>query len=104
MQRLDERPARPNQKGKKDYLPLPFLGIEVGGDGGGLFWLMMEREKREREKLWSQIFFCPEVQWANGHTRQASQPAGERAIKGFGWLSFFFGQGKRELGALRCWC
>lgn len=73
-----ERRARPNQKGKRDYLPLPFLGMEVGGDGGGLLWLMMEREKREREKLGSQIFFLPWVRcdgWTGTHGKQASQPA-----------------------------
>lgn len=55
-----ERPAKPNQKGKRDYLPLPFLGMEVGGDGGGLLWLMMEREKRERGRNSGlKFFFCP---------------------------------------------
>lgn len=62
-------------------------GVVLVDDGGG--------KEREREKLWSQIFFAlGEVQWADGHTRQASQPAGERAIKGFGWLSLFFWAGK----------
>lgn len=59
MQRLEKRDLQDQIKRKKNYLPLPFLGMEVGGDERGVFWLMMERKKREREKLWSQIFFCP---------------------------------------------
>ena len=92
--------CKTKSKRKKDYLPLPFLGMEVGGDGGGLFWLMMEREKeREGETLVSNFFSAlGEVRWVNGHT--ASQPASQRAIKSSGWLSLFFGQGKSELGAL----
>lgn len=101
MQRLDDRDLQDQiKKGKKDYLPLPFLGLEVGGDGGGLFWLMMEREKRERGRNSGLKFFSAlgEVQWANGHTRPASQPAGGRAIKGFGWLSLFLGRESASLG------
>lgn len=73
--------CKTKSKREKRYLPLPFLGMEVGGDGGGLLWLMMEREKeREREKLWSQIFFLPWVRCDGGraHGKPASQPAKER--------------------------
>lgn len=98
-----ERPARPNQKGKKDYLPLPVLGMEVGGDGGGLFWLMMEREKRERGRNSGLKFFSAlgEVQMG-GRAHTASQPASRRkGDKRFWVVISFFGQGKRELGASR---
>jgi hypothetical protein len=71
-----ERPAKPNQKGKRNYLPLPFLGMEVGGDGGGLLWMVMEREekKRGRGRNSGLKFFSAlgEVRRTDGHTRQAS--------------------------------
>lgn len=65
---------------------------------GGLFWLMMEREKRERGRNSGLKFFSAlgEVQWAKGaHTAKPAQPAGERAIKGY---LFFLGRESASLG------
>lgn len=102
-----ERPARPNQKGKKDYLPLPFLGMEVGGDGRGLFWLMMEGGKREKGRISGLKFFLPWVGGDDGRGRPDSQQ--KLATKRF-WvvtLNFFFaGAGKERAWGLcgaGCW-
>lgn len=70
-------------------------GVVLVDDGGG--------KEREGETLVSN-FFLPWVRcngWTGTHME--SQPAGERAIKGFGWLSLIFGQGKHKPGSLQRW-
>lgn len=65
--------------------------------------MMGEGKEREREKLWSQIFFCPgcEVQWADGETDgKASQPASRRKGDKRFWvvISLFLGRESASLG------